>query len=343
MDIRLIDKIVESLKKAPDEKEEAYPYFPDKSYKTFRIEQKNFHKIGNSQKKAKLCFIDGGNTELLQSANNSLQLIRIYYTIYKDNKRISSKKIEFFALVTSEDNEGKVCYKTKLFGNTDIDEKDLVFDPFDPTIKTGIHQTKISKIGGIIRRFSELMIAERVINELEKNDVIVLDGFLQGSVTNEEKYLNKLYKKAEEKRVIISALSKTTTLLTTNGNSISSELRKIAPETSWYYYPIAETNNPNHQAKIFFIKLHENSKYMFRFETYKNQEMDINNILNLLAKNSKDPVFLGYPYGLIEADRFARVSNDEKAYLRTILMAKMKGKWEGLNILNTHDILDSIG
>jgi hypothetical protein len=204
-----------------------------------------------------------------------------------------------------------------------------------------MHQTRISKIGSIVRRFSELKIAETILNELEKDDIVILDGFLQSSVTNEATYMENLYKKAEEKGIIVSGLSKTTTLLTTNGNSVLNTLNKIAPKSSWYYHPVAEINNKDHKAEIFFIKLHEKSKYIFRFELYKNQKPNISSILNLLTTNSKDPVFLGYPYGLIEADKFARVSNQEKAYIQTILKTKIK-EWDKINNLDAHDILDNI-
>ena len=99
---------------------------------------------------------------------------------------------------------------------------------------------------------------------------------------------------------------------------------------------------PGHQADISFIKLNEKSKYIFRFEVYKKQVHDATKMLNLLEENSKDPAFIGYPYGLIEADRFARVSNQERDYLRIILQTKLKDKWDSLNILNAHDILDTI-
>jgi hypothetical protein len=65
-----------------------------------------------------------------------------------------------------------------------------------------------------------------------------------------------------------------------------------------------------------------------------------------LLANSKDISFPGYPYGLIIADRFARVSNNEKAYLRTLFFSKAGGKTEMLvnetASINSHNILDSI-
>jgi len=66
----------------------------------------------------------------------------------------------------------------------------------------------------------------------------------------------------------------------------------------------------------------------------------------LLKENSRDPVFLGYPYGLIEADRFSRISNQEKERLRLQLKLAFGRDYKRIeefeNSLNAHDILDSI-
>jgi hypothetical protein len=65
------------------------------------------------------------------------------------------------------------------------------------------------------------------------------------------------------------------------------------------------------------VKLHKQSEYVFRFEVLKDQ-VNKNNfgevelIISALAENSKDVCFPGYPYGLIDADKFARVSMTEK-------------------------------
>ncbi|MBW2984159.1 DNA double-strand break repair nuclease NurA [Candidatus Woesearchaeota archaeon] len=341
MDTKIIDKIINSLADDPAVDEEVCPYFSDNSYKPVKVNKENFHSL-NGGGKGRICFIDGGNAELIKSANNSLQLIRIYYTIYSGNKRISSKKIEFFVLISSEKKDGKVVYSAKFFEDI-LGFGELMIDPFDETIKTGIHQAKITTVGGIIRRFSELKVAADVVNELSANDLIVLDGLLQASVTDESAYLNNLYAKASSKGVIVSGLSKTSTLLATNGMSFVNIISSLAPKGKWYYHPVAEINNPAHQADISFIKLNEKSRYIFRFELYKKQQYDLNKIVSLLENNSRDPVFIGYPYGLIEADRFARVSNQERDYLKIILQTKLKDKWDGLNILNAHDILDRIG
>ena len=55
---------------------------------------------------------------------------------------------------------------------------------------------------------------------------------------------------------------------------------------------------------------------------------------------------MGYPYGLIEADRFARVSNQErdslKLRLRVMLGKEFKRIEKYINSTNAHEILDNI-
>ena len=97
---------------------------------------------------------------------------------------------------------------------------------------------------------------------------------------------------------------------------------------------------------IYFVKLNSRSDYVFRLDVARTREYDIREIVSLLADNSRDPVFLGYPYGLIEADRFARVTNREKEGLFMELVVRLKSDYKRikpyLNSLNSHGILDSI-
>ena len=73
---------------------------------------------------------------------------------------------------------------------------------------------------------------------------------------------------------------------------------------------------------------------------------DINKICSLLSLNAKDPVFIGYPYGLVEADKLARISNQEADLLKTQLMVSFGKDWKkvknSLNSMNAHQILDNI-
>ena len=75
-----------------------------------------------------------------------------------------------------------------------------------------------------------------------------------------------------EKNIAICGLSKTTTLMTDKGNSIANALNKFNMNGKWLYNPVVEIKSNNHKAEMAFVKLHEKSKYIFRFEIYKEQK-----------------------------------------------------------------------
>ena len=106
-------------------------------------------------------------------------------------------------------------------------------------------------------------------------------------------------------------------------------LNKMGGQGCWTYHM---------ENKTYFVKLHEKAKHVFRFEG--NPE-----ILPHLMNNSRDALFLGYPYGLILADQLARVSNEEKNSLRMNFLLRKENKeiMGYLNATNAHEILDRMG
>jgi hypothetical protein len=311
--------------------------------KTIPITKDNFHEIEKKENSNKAVFIDGGNTEILKAVNFSLQFIRVGGVVFQNNKKIKSIKKEFYVLVHSFIKDDKLHYKTEMFGEGVLDN--LVFDSMDRTIMNGVERADISKIGGICRRFAELSFAKGMINELSHGDIIVLDGSLRCCVTSEKEQMQSFYDKAAEKGVLVSALAKTSRIFSDQGSCFITELKKLGGD-EWFYYPVAELNDSNYQARIAFVKLNKISDYIFNFEQYKGQEDKIKEIVGLLAKNSNDAVFPGYPYGLILVDQLARVSNKEKDYLITMFKMKAGKEWskikEHLNALDAHNILDNI-
>lgn len=327
------------------------------SYFPKPISKDNFHVISTQESSinnAKLCFIDGGSAELLRAPNFSLFFIRVYANISLENKTINDKKVEFYCLAKTKIKDEKIFYDVCLFNLSSTDNNqflpdkiDLELFSFDKTIVMGENRAEISKLGDIARRFAEIKLATGIIPELDTGDIIVLDGNLRATYTNENKYLDALYKKANEKQVIISALCKTSNLLTEKGNNMITVLNHLSPQGLWYYYPIMEINEPKHNAEIMFVKLNLSSEYIFRFEICK-QQFNINNLnplLDLFVKNSNDYSFPGYPYGLIKADELARISNQEKHYLKSKILFNLKHQDQKninscLKALDAHDVLD---
>lgn len=345
----VFNKVIELVKSSNNNFEDRYVKFSDSNYRAVPLDKNNFHEIKETNNTNKLAFVDGGSAEILKSANFSLSMIRIYHSIQQNNKRIKSGKKEFYAFTNTVDRDNEIFYSTEIISkdNAIPNKEDLLLNSMDETIKQGITRASISNVSNLIRRFSELKIAENTIDSLDKGDIIVLDGSLQCTFTNERKYMDSLFAKAMNKGVIITGLSKTTSLMTDKGNSINNALNKFNIAGKWLYNPIAEIKSNEHKADISFVKLHEKSKYIFRLEIYKEQKEQLNNVVSLISDNSKDSVFVGYPYGLIDADKNARISNNEKEMLKTFFSIKFGKDWErisqSLTSNDAHDILDRIG
>ncbi len=283
--------------------------------KAININKNNFQQIFPAKDKS-IAFIDGGQAEIISAGNFCLSFIRVFAQTFNNNKKTKSIKNEFYLFTKAKEIDGNLYYVSKIFTEDEqlIEESDLTIDSNDETIRNGIERAPISKIANIARRFAELSLADKI-----RADYILLDGTLEPTFRNEEKYLTKLPEN-------ISALAKTSQLFTVSGNSPVVFLNQISPGDCWSYF----LNN-----KTCFVKLHEKARHIFRFEG--NQE-----VLSYLIQNSTDPLFLGYPYGFIFTDKIARISNQEKNSLKTKFLLKNKELMNYLTTTNAHDILDSI-
>ncbi|MBI4452584.1 DNA double-strand break repair nuclease NurA [Candidatus Woesearchaeota archaeon] len=343
----MFDEVIDKILSTINEKEiftETYPKFSGEGYRAHRIDIKNFHELKKTISGKKIAFIDGGNAEIIGSANFSLNIIRTCYAIYQNNRKIAAKRFEILAFVKAVNEEDEIYFKTTIFNlNNNLKLDEMSFNSLDHTLMHGINRAEISNIANAIRRFAELRLA-KYVSDNNLSDFIVLDGNLQSTLTNENNYLNDLYGSCDKNNVVLSALSKTTSLFTENGNLLSAVLSSISNLDSWLYYPIVDIKNHNHKAEMFFAKFHEKSKHIFRFEIFNVQKNKAKEIINELTANSIDPIFIGYPYGLVEADRLARVSNQEKESLKTMLLVKLNNRniEKYLSAVNAHEILDRI-
>ena len=186
----------------------------------------------------------------------------------------------------------------------------------------------INKAGELARRKAELLLAKEVCSEA---DWVVLDGTLEEKLPEEKEILDNL-------PANVCALAKSCSLITSKGRSATSRVSLVGPKNSrWSYFLDQERKR-----KTFFVRLNEKSNHVFRFETFS----DNDEIFEALAANSTDPVFTGYPYGLIYADQRARVSNQEAALLKTKLFSLIKKVNTGSDLTklnnSAHDVLDCI-
>jgi hypothetical protein len=328
-------------------KEDEMPHFSKEGYTPIKLAKENFHDIRKKESSKKIAFIDGGNQEIVGAHNFSLQMIRVYYTIYQGNKRTEKGTNEAFVLISALKKDKSLLYDVKIFSkDKTFNIKNLSFDAYDTTLSVGQRMVKVESVGDVARKFLEIATAKTLCKSLS-GGFILLDTTLEVTVNGEKKYFDELYEEAGKNNVAVAALSKTTALLTESGNSVLAILNFMKTNNEWYYYPLVKINNPEHNAEVYLVKLNNNSKHIFRLEINKDSKDRIDELLSLLMENSTDPVFPGYPYGLIEADKFARVTNREIDVKRTQLFMKIGKDFEKLknhlNTKNAHNILDSIG
>lgn len=286
--------------------------------KLIKTDPLNFKEIKSSQESKTIAFIDGGQAEILSAGNFCLSFIRVFALVMKENKKFKTYKNEFYLFTKAKYENQDLFYESKIFPLNEklFEESTLFISSNDSSIRTGTERAPITKITNIARRFAELALASKV-----QADYTLLDGTLQPSFKNEEKLLAQLPKNT-------SALAKTSNLFTISSNSPAVLLAQLSPFSCWSYFL---------QNQTYFVKLHKAAKHVFRFEG--NPE-----ILLYLIPNSQDPLFLGYPYGLILADQFARISNQEKNSLKTkfLLDKENQAILKYLNSTNAHEILDNL-
>ena len=351
MSAEISKRIAEFLGSNVSEDELGQPYFGNPDYETLLFATANFVPIKDVEPSIHTAFVDGGNLEMIGAPNFSVQMNRVYFNIFKGRERILPKslptKVEFYSATMANYRDDGIFYDTSIFSlkpgfESFVPDQLLSFSSLDRTVTIGNQRADIQHVASVARRFAEWVFSKHVIEkELEKGDMIVHDGSLQTSLTNEYKYLAQAVEAAMAKAVVFAGISKTSTLFTTTGLSLLGAVQKLAEDYAVkgpWCLPIAKVANVLHNAFIYVVKLHESARYVFRYEIYGEQarrmsEEDLCKVTSALASNSKDISFPGYPYGLIDADSFARVSGDEIDAFRVPLMSEIskRGEWKKIS------------
>lgn len=360
-------RVAEFLDTEIEERDLGQPYFGSSDFEPFPFPPISFFPIRDVKSSVRAAYVDGGNQEILGAPNFSVQINRVYFNIFRGRERILPRsltsKVEFFSVTTSDFREGEIFYDTRVFPLKDEfaelvpDECHLSFNSRDRTVTVGTRRADIRTVASMARRFAEWEISKHIVEkELEEGDLIVHDGSLQTSHTNEQTYTSRAFKAAVDKGVIFTGISKTSTLFTTTGLSLLGAVQKLAEEQAVkgpWCVPMAKVITMYYDAFIYVVKLHESARYVFRFDIHGEQarkmsEEDLCNVTSVLASNSKDISFPGYPYGLMDADTFAHVSENEVSKYQALVLSEISrlGKWKKISRHvssgDAHGVLDAL-
>jgi hypothetical protein len=314
---------------------------------------------------SKIAFVDGGNLEILSGPNLCVQYNRLYLSIFKNTERIRPKtitsKIEFFSTVSLGFEKDVLHYYTQIapldekFTEFLPKEKNLTFSYKEAAKLCGKERPLPSDISSIVREFSELVFAKHISEkELTSGDMLVRDGNLD--IPHGECHMHKIQKIAIDRGIVLIGLSKTCSLLTTTAGSIIAAIGDIATEHNldkkcWYCENIADESS--YPVDLTFVKLNPSSKYIFRLDMLWEQSRRLkreekNHIMGVIANEAKGKALPGYPYGLIDADKNARVRKHEREAIQMLLISeisrlgKLKEFERLINAINTHEKLNII-
>ena len=339
----LIDDLVSRIEKQGT----GTTVFSNDDSERFDLVPENFKEIKITKENRKIAFVDGGSGVFLKAPNYSIQINRVYFSMFDGNKRLTPQKIrnriEFFSYVFSTIKQ--IGIKKEVFFNVNLwpvneedrqqlpNSGDLSFDSTDKRITEGNQRPDLSRVASIARRFAEWKMASAVVkNELSASDILVIDGSLQEAFQNETKYTRELHELCESKGIIICGLSKTSRLYTDSGVSLLGAIKQISDRVNFERWFIKiGTQKKDDRGIILVVKLHPKSEFVFRLEILKNQLQNmtpdvLNNILSALVSNSSDLSMIGYPYGLIDADTYSRVKFNELSFYRDIIMSYLSNK-----------------
>lgn len=363
MDDDPVKSLIEELGTHLSQKEHSDVVLNSGNGRQFEIRPSEFVEITAVKAPRRMAFVDGGDGQLHESPNFLITINRVYFSIFEGRKRIKPKsnpRVQFFSYVTSniqtEKGAKKVRYNTRLFAYSDEDRRYL---PLEADLASQAESTSVlqgARLNSLGRKFAEWRLALHVVeNELGRGDMIVMDGSLQSGFENEIKYANRLYDVAIQKGVIVCGLAKTSRLITESGDPLLARIAEIAecvPFGKWYV-KVAEEVSSDDRGFMLAAKFHEKSPYVFRFEILREQfeKMDpdgLNSVLSSLAVNSQDVAMIGYPYGAIDADRFAQVRMEELSMYRGFVLSEMlkKPEWKKFQkyiaSLGAHDALNGV-
>lgn len=203
-----------------------------------------------------------------------------------------------------------------------------------------------SRMMSVPRAFAEWKLATAVVQrELGKGDAIILDGTLQTGYGGEARLADALYDAARCREVVVCALAKTTTMMGPGGVPIlyaAQEAARAAGHHTWYM-PLARRVSGDGSGFMLAVRLHRHSRFTYRLEVMRDQyDMlgadGVGDVIGSIAANSGDPSFPGYPYGLVSADRTARVRGAESEVHRRMLLGEL-GRHELGRMMVDHTLL----
>jgi hypothetical protein len=301
------------------------------------FDEPEFFEIGGEVEDYKMGFVDGGNHSFFAYGPLIMELNRLAYVVYRGTDRLSRSGPHNFLSLTYLVN-GEV--KTKIYG----DKLPFMLEELEPR-KTGLgHAFETIRLGGRARRIMELNYAAYAA-KTDSTEAVILDGNLgHGNDEAELASLVELFNVSQRSGVTVVGFTKRTSLMI-EGLPVTYFVDKVARAKGLDYYSAligkAVRGDPSSnyvETQLFVTKL--NSRGVKPYLVEVGLAKDVAKLFKALAANSTNVYAAGYPLGLVEADRIARIQTSIEGRM---LKLKLQQHLKGSPLLNegfAHDLLD---
>jgi hypothetical protein len=312
--------------------EEKEPLLLDKD-----LNELSFTRIRHTESDGRVGAVDGGSATVAKGRSFLIVVYRAASVIFQNGKRIKQRTLPL---------------KLEIISQAAIPEryssayKDLTGEV--PSEAPGIE-----KMLDRLRLFSEWMLAQELLDELNRGDMLLIDGSLKASIAPPHNFFLRITQKAKEKGVHLVGVSKTSTLYWGDRSPLIPAVVKVGerfcPDCKWFCRISAEelrTKSPSYFGTIYVARLKASSDFSFRIDVNRFDPADPQVVFSFLSNLSGDPAFLGYPYPLAAAHNLARITAGEVQDIKYRLQSKALEKgistadWD-LLFTDFHEVLNA--
>lgn len=330
--------IKEALKEKPDHIE-IEPGAEEKELLILdmNLDQFSFERIPDISFDGKVAAVDGGSATVLKTRSFLIGIYRAGYVIFRKGKRAEEKFLPLRMEIISLQNKSEkyLSAYSELVGQVpnEVPEIDKILDR--------------------LRLFAEWGLVKELLQNLEKGDMILVDGSLRASIVPPYELLLEVTQEALNKDIGLLGVTKTSTLYRGKKSPLIPMVvktsEKFCPESKWFCR-LSDVDlalkNPNWFGTIYVSKLKASSDYAFRVDVNRLDQTEPEKIFSWLSNLSSDPAFLGYPYPLAAAHNRARISGSEIEDIKYRLQTKALEKgissadWD-LLFRDFHEVLNA--
>lgn len=286
VDLSSISHALNDMKKVISDKEKNSDY------------EFNFHSFKSKNFPHRLAAIDGSNHDV-KGTNFVFSTLRTGYLLYeKDNiikKNIDPITVEF--IMNNNDSNVGFEYKHEKYYHSitgELPQGKLDFDKVTDRIRTLLEWDKVNSL----------------IDDLEKNDIIIFDGSLiSGEISTSHTFFKSLCEKARTKGISLVGLSKDTSLSVDSASLplvLLESSKKHHAEKNWY----VKYDDVDYS---YFVKFSKKRDLVYRVDVVLPEHLSFEEVVSSVGSYCFDKPF-GYPFPMQKIHDAVRISEMERDY-----------------------------